>query len=248
MKKNTILGITIPNESRISILEKILKYIDRPTGFLHIISLNPENLVITTENELFRKVVETAQMTIVDGIGIVLAGRLLSVEIGERVTGVGLMEELIKRASNRCLRVLMIGGNKNLALRLAECYTDQFPETKFKGLQGIEDIKNIKKEEETKIFSIVATYKPQLVFVAFGSPGQELWLDRHKKKFAGCVVMGVGGSFDYLSDNIKRPPVFIQKLGLEWFYRLVNQPWRWRRQLRLIKFIWLVIKQKVKKN
>ena len=98
MKKNTILGITIPNESRISILEKILKYIDRPTGFLHIISLNPENLVITTENELFRKVVETAQMTIVDGIGIVLAGRLLSVEIGERGTGGGLVEELISRA------------------------------------------------------------------------------------------------------------------------------------------------------
>ncbi len=248
MKQNKILGITVISESKSTILEKIIKYIDRPAGFFHIVSLNPENLVIVTENRLFRKIVETAQMTIIDGIGIVLAGRWLGVEVGERVTGVGLMEDLLKVASDRRLRVLMIGGNENLALRLAQCYRDQFPEAKFKGLQGIEDIKNIKKEEETKIFSIVATYKPQLVFLAFGSPDQELWLDSHRKELAGCVVMGVGGAFDYLSGNIKRAPEFIRKLGLEWLFRLINQPWRWRRQSRLIKFIGLVIKEKWIKN
>ena len=151
-------------------------------------------------------------------------------------------------ASDRRLRVLMIGGKENLALRLAQCYSEQFPEAKFKGVQGIEDIKNIKKEEEVKIFSIVTAYKPQLVFVAFGSPDQELWLDRHKKEFAGCVVMGVGGAFNYLSNKIKRAPVFIQKLGLEWLFRLLNQPWRWKRQLRLLKFIGLVIRQKWNKT
>ena len=248
MGSNKILGVTIVSESKSTILEKIIKYIDKPAGFFHIASLNSENLVITTENKLFKKVIETAQIKIVDGIGIVLAGRLLSVEVGVRVTGVGLMEELIKRASDRRLRVLMIGGNENLALKLAQCYNSQFPEAKFKGLQGIGDIKNIKKEEENKIFSIVAAYKPQLVFTAFGSPDQELWLERHKKEFTGCVVMGVGGAFDYLSNNVKRAPVFIQKIGLEWLYRLVNQPWRWKRQTKLLKFIGLVIKEKWIKN
>jgi len=248
MRSNKILGITIIPETKSTVLEKIIKYIKNPTGFLHTISLNPENLVIATENDLYKKIVETGQIKIVDGIGVVLAGRLLSVEVGERVTGVGLMDELIKRAPDRRLRVLMIGGKENLALRLAQCYSDQFPEAKFNGLQGIGDIKNIKKGEEAKIFSIVAAYKPQLVFIAFGSPDQELWIERHKKKFTGCVIMGVGGAFDYLSSNVERAPVFIQKLGLEWFYRLLNQPWRWKRQLRLIKFIWLVIKQKVKKE
>ncbi|MBI5122605.1 WecB/TagA/CpsF family glycosyltransferase [Candidatus Roizmanbacteria bacterium] len=248
MKKNKILNITINPETRTSVLEKILKYIDRPTGFLHIISLNPENLVIATENESFKKVIETAQIKIIDGIGVVLAGRLLGVEVGKRVTGVRLMEELINRASDRRLRVLMIGGKENLALQLAQCYTDQFPKAKFKGLQGIRDIKNIKKEEETKIFSIVAAYKPQLVFAAFGSPDQELWLVRYKKEFAGCVVMGVGGAFDYLSSSIDRAPVFIQKLGLEWLFRLLNQPWRWKRQLRLLRFIKLILQEKWKKN
>ncbi len=246
MKQNKILGITITSESKISILEKIIKYISDPTGFFHIISLNSENIVVTTENELFKKVVETGKIKIVDGIGIVLAGRLLGVDIGERVTGVSLMQDLLKTASDRCLRVLMIGGKDNLALRLVQCYLDRWPQTKFKGLQGIADIKNIKKEEEHKIFSIVAAYKPQLVFAAFGSPDQELWLNRHNKEFAQCVVMGVGGAFDYLSNNIKRAPTFIQNLGLEWLFRLINQPWRWKRQLRLLKFMILIIKEKWK--
>lgn len=245
MKENKILGINITKQSKSSVLEKIIKYTDRPTGFLHIISLNPENIVITSENESFKRVVETAQIKIVDGVGIVLAGRLLGIEIGERITGVGLMEELIKVASFGRLRVLVIGGKENLAEELVKCYFKQFPKAKLKGLQGIEDIKNIKREEETKIFSIVAVYKPQLVFVAFGSPDQELWIERHKKKFSNCVVMGVGGAFDYLSGNLVRPSAFIQKIGLEWLFRLFNQPWRWKRQLKLVKFLWLVLKQGV---
>lgn len=248
MKQNKILGITILPETKSSILEKILLYLNKPTGFFHIVSLNPENLVITTENELFKRVIETAQIKIVDGIGIVVAGRWLGIEAGARVTGVGLMEDLLKMASDRRLRVLMIGGKEKLALGLAQCYSDQFPEAKFKGIQGIEDIKKPKKAEEDNIFSIVADYKPQLVFIAFGSPDQEIWIERHKNEFTSCVVMGVGGAFDYLSSNIVRSPVFIQKIGGEWLYRLVIQPWRWKRQLRLIKFIWLIIKQKLKKE
>lgn len=243
MRSNKVLGITIIPETKSNVLEKIIKYIRQPADFFHIVSLNPENLVVATENESFKRVIETAQIKIVDGIGIVLAGRWLGIKVGERVTGVSLMEELIKVASFRRLRVLMIGGKENLADELVECYSKQFPEAKFKGIQGIENIKNPKKDEETNIFSIVADYKPQLVFVAFGSPDQELWIDRHKKEFVGCVVMGVGGAFDYLSNNIKRAPVFIQKLGLEWLFRLLNQSWRWKRQLRLIKFMWLVFAQ-----
>ena len=248
MKKNKILGITIVKESKSSVLEKILLYVAKPTKFVHIVSLNPENLVSATENGSFKQVIESAQIKIIDGIGVVLAGRWLEVEVGERVTGVGLMGDLLEMASDRRLRVLMIGGKENLALRLAQCYSNQFSEAKFIGLKGIEDIKNPKRVEEGRIFSIVTDYKPQFVFVAFGSPDQEIWLERHKKEFANCVVMGVGGAFDYLSNKTKRPPIIIQKLGLEWLYRLVIQPWRWKRQLRLLKFIWLIIKQKLKKE
>ncbi len=248
MKKNRILNITINPETKSSVLEKILLYIDQPSRFVHIVSLNPENLVVTTQDVLFKRIIETAQIKIVDGIGIVLAGRWLGVEVGERVAGVELMEDLLKVASDRRLRVLMIGGKENLAEELTKCYSTKYPEAKFKGLQGIVDIKNIKKDEEGKIFSIVATHKPQLAFVAFGSPTQELWIERHKKEFASCVVMGVGGAFDYLSGNISRAPKIVRYLGFEWLFRLVNQPWRWRRQMRLLKFIELVFKEKWTRN
>ena len=248
MNKKQILGITIIPQSKKSVLEKILLYIGKPTGFFHIVSLNPENIVITTESESFKRVVETAQIKLIDGIGVVLAGRLVGIEVGERVTGVELMEDLLKMASDRRLRVLMIGGKENLALRLAKCYSDQFPEAKFKGIQSIANIKNPMAGEESEIFSIVAAYKPHLVFVSFGSPDQELWIAHHKKEFNKCIVMGVGGAFDYLSREIDRAPVFIQKLGLEWLYRLINQPWRWKRQLRLLKFIGLILQEKWKKK
>lgn len=248
MKSNKILGISINPETKSSILENILLYIGKPSGFFHIVSVNPENLVTAVENQRFKNAIETAKIKIVDGVGIVIAGRWLNVNVGERVTGVGLMRNLLDMASERRLRVMLIGGRDNLALKLAKCYSNQFPEARFIGLKGIEEIKRPRSEEEGKIFSIVADYKPQLVFVAFGSPDQELWIERHRKKFSGCVVMGVGGSFDYLSGNINRAPIFIQKIGLEWLYRLIIQPWRWKRQLKLLKFIGLVLKEKWIKN
>jgi N-acetylglucosaminyldiphosphoundecaprenol N-acetyl-beta-D-mannosaminyltransferase len=246
MRSNKILDISIKPQTRTSVLEKILLYINKPTGFLHIVSLNPENIVISNEDDEFKKVVETAQIKIIDGVGVVIAGRWLGVQVGERVTGVRLMEDLLRMASDRRLRVLMIGGKEKVAEQLAKCYFEKYPEARFIGLKGIVNIKNPSKEEEDRIFSIVSDYRPHLVFVAFGSPDQERWIARHKKQFTNCVVMGVGGAFDYLSGNIKRPPILIQKLGLEWFYRLIVQPWRWRRQLRLIKFLQLIINEKLK--
>lgn len=247
MKSIKILGITISLQSKQSILEKIIKYITSPKDFFHIVSLNPENLVVANEDNRFKHVIETAQIKIIDGIGVVIAGRLHNLSL-EKLTGVDLMENLIILADNMRLRVLLIGGKSNLALELAKCYEEKYPEAKFFGLQGIENIKKIKKEEEKVIFSIVADYKPHLVFVAFGSPDQELWLERHKKVFSGMVVMGVGGAFDYLTNKINRAPLLIQKMGFEWLFRLINQPWRWRRQMRIFKFIYLVLKEKWKKK
>ncbi len=245
MEKNKILNITIPIETKKSILYKIKKNIKNPLNFFHIVSLNPENLVIALENQKFKKVLETAHIKLIDGVGVILAAHLLRIEVGERVTGVDLMEELIKLAQNLRLKVLLIGGKKNLAEELANCYQRQFPEAKFLGIEGIKDIKNPLKEEEKKIFTIVSDFKPHIVFVAFGSPDQELWIDYHKDKFKNCVVMGVGGAFDFLGSRVPRAPIFVRQLGFEWFFRLIVQPWRLRRQFRLLKFLFLVVKEKI---
>lgn len=244
MTHNTILGIPIKNQSKIEILEEIKKYLKSHSRFCHIVSLNSENIVIATEERNFMEVIKTAQITIIDGVGVVLAARMLKVP-GDKVSGIDLMNNLIDLAETMRLRVLLIGGRANLANNIAQCYQSQYPEAKFKGIQGFADIKNPKEDEEQQISSIVRQYKPHLVLAAFGSPWQELWLSRHSKEFKNMVCMGVGQGFDVAGGIVKRAPIWVQKIGFEWLYRLITQPWRWRRQLRLIKFMWLVLKQKV---
>lgn len=244
MRSNQLFGIQIKPQTKSQILEQIKKYIVHPLGFFHIISLNPENLIIARENKTFKEVVEKAQIKIIDGVGVVLAAFIGAVAVGDRFPGVDLMGELIKVAGTQRLRVLLIGGKFNLALQLANCYRQLYPEAKFKGIEGIKKIKKPSASEKNGIFSIVSAYKPHMVFVSFGSPDQELWLDQHKDKFQGMVCMGVGGAFDYEAGRIMRAPGILRKLGLEWLIRLFVQPWRWRRQLRLAKFILLVLREK----
>ncbi|MDO8609633.1 MAG: WecB/TagA/CpsF family glycosyltransferase [bacterium] len=185
--------------------------------------------------------VRTAQICILDGVGIVLAARYHNIPLGERITGVDLMSDLITQAGNMRLRVLLIGGRPNLALSLSKCYQDKYSEAKFFGTMGFKDIQHPTKTEEAEILAIVRRNKPHMILAAFGSPWQELWLARHSKEFKGIVCMGVGQGFDVAGGLVKRAPVLIQNIGLEWLYRLIAQPWRWRRQLRLFKFMWLII-------
>lgn len=246
MKK--LLGISISNHSNNNILEQIEKYLSSHTQFCHVVSLNPENMVIAQKSHVFKKIIEAAQIKIIDGVGVVLAARMLNIPIEEKLTGVDLMDNLIVLAKKSRLTVLFVGGRPNLALRLAQCYQDQFPEATFVGTEGFKNIQKPTRKEELKILSIVRSIKPNLIFAAFGSPWQELWLARRKKEFKGIVCMGVGQGFDVASGMVKRAPAWVQKIGLEWVYRLITQPWRWRRQLRLIEFIWLVTKQKFSSN
>lgn len=240
-----IIKIQVKDDNLVNILDKIKRGIKNKSEMTHVVSVNPEILVEASENEMFKKVVETAQVQIIDGIGIVIAARILGLEMSERVSGVDLMSELLTYASLNSLSVGLIGGREKVAERVIECQKLKNPELNAFGIRGISDIKNPKIEEEAEIFRIVADRKPCLLFVAFGSPFQEMWIERHREQLKGIVCIGVGGAFDYLSDTIKRPPVWIRRVGMEWLYRLLHQPWRWKRQLNLIKFAWLVFLQKI---
>jgi len=245
MHKNTILGVEIPTESKDDTLEQIIRDMPHPAKFCHIVSLNPENIILSLENEDFRKALDRSQIRIIDGIGIIWAARVLGVNTGDKINGVDLMVELLKVASDKRLKVMLIGGKENIANKVIECQSKVFQGIDFKSAEAISDIHHPKSQEEDKIFSIVAAFKPHLVFVAFGSPWQELWIDKNSLKFGKSIVVGVGGAFDFLGGNVYRAPKILRNLGFEWLFRLLVQPWRWKRQLRLIKFIWLVIKQKL---
>lgn len=243
---NLLFGeFELPNRTRKNTLEKIIKYIKNPRGFFHIVSLNPENMVVGLQNRTFKRVIKSAQLTIIDGVGIEMAAQVLNIGAGERYPGVDLMNNLISHISNMSLTVLFLGGQANLAEELAKCYYQNYPQTRFIGIQGIKNIKKPTPEEEKEIYRIVRVSKPQLVFVAFGSPAQEIWIYKNKRLLSGRVCMGVGGAFDYLTGRIQRPKALFRTWGIEWLIRLIKQPWRAFRQLRLIIFMYFVIKQKV---
>lgn len=114
--------------------------------------------------------------------------------------------------------------------------------------EGSKSIINETTKEQQRIIKKINNFKPHFLFVAYGAPMQEKWVAKNLPKLKVKVGMGVGGAFDYLSGRVKRAPKIIQKLNLEWFWRLIHEPWRWRRQLRLVKFAWLVVGEKIRKK
>lgn len=249
MKQNStnLLNITIKPYSKKEILEQIIFYIQHPRDFIHIVSVNPENIVIAQKNKNFLEVLNHAQIQIMDGIGVLLGSSIVGIKAGERLTGVDLMQNLLNINEKMPLRVAFLGGRGYLAENIAKCYQEKYPQSEFFGTQGIKKIQNPTAAEEDAIFSIVSAMKPHIIFAAFGSPYQELWFWKHKDKLQGAICIGVGGAFDFISGNIRRAPKFIRALGLEWLFRLIIEPWRWKRQLKLISFVYLIIKQKIMK-
>jgi|GEM_PF-774993 len=244
MKQNhriPILKVGVSPEPQNINLEKIKKYLLSREGFFHIASVNPEIAVIANTDPEFRDIINDADIALPDGTGVVLALRLGGCSRLKRIPGVDFMETLLAEAGRRSLSVLFIGGQPKLAEMLAKCYQQTYPQARFFGLQGIQNISKPTISEENAIFRIVTDRRPHFIFVAFGSPAQEKWIWRNRKHLTGSVCMGVGGGFDYLSGAIKRPNLLIRRLGLEWFARLLHQPWRLARQTRLVSFVILIL-------
>jgi N-acetylglucosaminyldiphosphoundecaprenol N-acetyl-beta-D-mannosaminyltransferase len=216
---------------------------------VHIASLNPEIIVLSQEDEGFKRVLQSANIHILDGIGVVYFVRLNGLPQVDRITGVDLMQELIADLEDQRLRIMFLGGGPGLAEKIAACYSQKHPQGVYYGLQGIKNIHaQDDRIDQQNVLNQIKTFQPDIIFVSFGSPYQEIWIWNHREELRGIVCMGVGGAFDFVGGNVPRAPVFIQSIGLEWLFRLVRQPWRWRRQVRLMHFIGLSIRAYVHKT
>lgn len=241
-------GITPTNLSKKHILEKIVGWVKHPSGFFHVVSLNPENMLHAKSNPLFKQILQEANVKLVDGIGVYLACQILKIPTSDRLTGVDLMEQLLQVAREYRLRVMFIGGMTGVAEELAQCQNRLFPYLKWIGIKGVEDITTPQTTEQTHILSLILLYRPHILFVSFGSPYQELWIESYKSKLQDIVCMGVGGAFDFLSGRIGRAPKIIRLIGGEWLFRLIVQPWRFTRQVKLLQFVTMVIREWIKKT
>lgn len=238
------LGLPIDPLTKKNVLDKIKKYLSEDPSFHHIVSINPENIVIAQKNLEYRHVCDNADLALTDGIGVIMGTKIIGRNIPERISGSKLLPELLDLAGAISSRVVLIGSQANLADKIAKCYSQSYPKATFIGINGYQNKQKPTHEEERHIEDIVRATRPHFVFVAFGSPFQEIWIDTHRTLFKGSICMGVGGAFNYLSGLSRKPPVVVSRFGLEWIYRLFSEPWRMGRQLtRLPYFVVLVFKE-----
>lgn len=243
-KRFSLLGIPIDPLTTNDILDKIKMYQSPPRRFVHIVSINPENIVIAQENPQFKQVCINSDLALTDGIGVLLGAHLLGFSVPERVQGSLLLPQLLDWAGRMSSTVVLIGSQANLADNIAKCYSRSYPEATYIGIKGYQNILSPTPEEDAAVEAIVRSTRPHFVFLAFGSPAQEMWIDAHKKMLEGAICMGVGGAFDYLSGSTQKPPHIIRALGFEWLYRLTKEPWRISRQAkRLPIFIGMIIRE-----
>lgn len=237
---------TIFSSSKSELLSLLENVIFQTKKTFLVFTPNPEQLVLAERDQRFNQELQSADLLVPDGVGLMWASRILSDHenpvISERIPGRVLVEDLLEIAKRKKQTVLVVGGRDYAA-------NDHFT---YNGLEiawteGYLDVANPTDGEEVALTELVEKLKPSLVFVAFGAPWQEHWLLSHQSLLStngSKIGMAVGGTFDYLLGKVPTPPQVISKVGLEWLFRLVTQPHRWSRQLKLIDFVWLVLEEK----
>jgi N-acetylglucosaminyldiphosphoundecaprenol N-acetyl-beta-D-mannosaminyltransferase len=230
MQKETYFGVNVSPLSYDEILvdlEKRMKKNEKST----IIAVNPEKVIKAENDAQLKELINKSTYQIPDGIGILLASKLKGGRIRSRVTGVDMMDRLLQFAADKGYKVFLYGAKEEVVKKAKENIEKKYPSIQISGYEN-----GYVQDPQTVIDKINAS-QADILFVAMGSPKQELWIREHMHSVHAKVFQGVGGSFDVFAGQVKRAPLFYRKLGLEWFYRLMKEPKRFKRQLALPKFL-----------
>ncbi len=211
-----------------------------PAQPLHqIVTLNPEIVMAAQRDESLRAAITSADLCIADGVGVVWAARRRGQRL-ERVTGVDLLERTAQVAAARGWRLFLLGAAPGIAELAGEVLQRRYPGLQLAGAYS----GGPQATARDDILTRLATMRPDILFVAFGSPAQERWIAGLREVLGAAgvsVAVGVGGAFDFIAGHVPRAPRWMRRVGLEWLYRLLREPWRWRRMLALPRFALAVI-------
>jgi len=214
----------------------------------HVVTANPEIAMLTRKSRKFKRILSQASLITPDGIGIVIGSKILGTPLPERVAGYDTLHRFLTyRETNRVKTKIFAVGAKEEVIQLAvEKLKETYPLVEIVGYHN--GYFSADSEEEKTIVHQINEQKPDLLLVGLGAPRQEEFIYTYKKDLQAKVAIGVGGSFDVLSGKTKRAPALFQRLYLEWFWRLVSQPSRWKRQLMIPQFVLEVLKEKFSKK
>ncbi len=194
---------------------------------------NTEMIMKAQEDQSFKAILNEGDLVVPDGIGVVLASKIHHLGLTERVPGIELMSMILEYCNRTGKSIYLFGGKPGVAETASRKIKEVYPNLSVVGTRdGYFDDHDV-----FGILDEINEKKPDVLFVALGAPKQEKWIHANKKILNTRVAMGVGGSLDVWAGTAKRAPVFYQKLGLEWFYRLLTQPTRFMRMMSLPKFM-----------
>jgi N-acetylglucosaminyldiphosphoundecaprenol N-acetyl-beta-D-mannosaminyltransferase len=254
-----IFDIPLFGREKNRVLDIIGKKFELGTKKYWIATVNPEFVMTAQKDNDFKRILQKTNLNVVDGIGLVWARELdarkknkiskflLGFKIGMEVlqgkykdyvaSGADLILELTKMAKEKNKKIFLLGGWNGRAKK-----TTKFLKMKFEladnQIVWCEGEPNM---ENSEVIDRINRFKPDILLVAYGMKKQEFWIDKNLKNLNVGIVMGVGRSFDYYSGELKRAPVWVRKIGMEWFYSLVKEPKRLKRQLVLPGFVWKVL-------
>ncbi len=232
----SILGVPFAKVTMQETIDYIIEFIEKknnPVG-MQIVTANPEIVMYGVNSHRYMRILHEAELVLADGIGVVIASKKWGEDqLPERVAGYDLLHELMKYANQYQKKVFLLGASEEVNQLAYEKLQDKFPNAQLVGRRN----GFFKADEDAKIIEQIKQAKPDFLFVALGFPKQEEWIAQYKEQLEVPIMMGVGGSFDGIAGKVKRAPIIWQKLNLEWLYRLIQEPKRWRRMLVLPVFL-----------
>lgn len=230
-----ILGYNVYNKSKLEFVNLIKESKNR----LNIISGNPEILYNGIINQTLSEVFKDEDAIIIpDGVGTVLAAKIVKNPVKEKIAGIEVMREVVEYCAENNEKIYLLGATEETVKKCYDNLKKDYKELNIAGFHnGYFDIDNCE-----DIINDIKKNQPYAIFIAMGSPRQEIFIQKYKNQINCKVFMGVGGSFDIIAGTLKRAPKWMLRLGLEWLYRVSKEPWRIRRLSAIPKFLLLVIK------
>jgi N-acetylglucosaminyldiphosphoundecaprenol N-acetyl-beta-D-mannosaminyltransferase len=230
-----ILGVRVDDVTEDEAVARCVAFVRE--GRRSVVTPNPEIVMAAREDRALRHALARADLAIPDGGGLLLAARLWGQPFRAQVRGSDLTTRLLAEAAAHGWRVFLLGGAPGVADEAAAQILARWPALRIVGTDaGQAD----EAHDPATRGAIAAAGRVDLLLVAFGAPRQETWLARNLPRLDVGVALGVGGTLDFLAGRVLRAPRPIRRVGLEWLFRLIVQPWRWRRQLHAARFFPLV--------
>ncbi len=233
----TILGVRVHCVDFPQTLAQMTQWIEggngQPTALHQICTVNPEFIMEARRDPQFAQVLRQADLCVPDGIGILWAARRQGVQLAERVTGSDGIYRICQRAAERGWTIFLLGAATGVAAEAAQRLVALYPALHIVGTYS----GSPQAHSWAEIVQRIQATQPDILLVAYGHPQQDLWIARHRQELPVKVAMGVGGAFDFVAGITQRAPRWMQRWGVEWLYRLIRQPWRWRRMASLPAFV-----------